>query len=45
MIWGGAIIPAGVEKMQGPISGHYSSHHMDHYLCQVSDPWPGNSPV
>ena len=26
MAWGGAIIPVGVEKMQGQICGHYSSH-------------------
>ena len=43
--WGGAIIPVGVEKMQGPICGHYLSHPLGHYLCQVWDPWPGESPV
>ena len=45
MAWGEAIIPVGVEKMQGPIFGHYSSHPLGHYLCQVWDPWPGKSPV
>ena len=45
MAWGEAIIPVGVEKMQGPICGHYSSHPLGHYLCQVWDPWPGKSPV
>ena len=45
LIWGEAIILVGVEKMQGPICGHYSSHPLGHYLCQVWDPWPGKSPV
>ena len=25
--------------MQGPICGHYSSHPLGHYLCQVWDPY------
>ena len=32
-------------KNAGPIYGHYSSHPLGHYLCQVWDPWPGKSPV
>ena len=42
--WPGERRP-GVEKMQWPICGHYSSHPLGHYLCQVWDPWPGKSPV
>ena len=45
MAWGGAIIPAGFEEMQGPKCEHYSSHPLGHYLCQASGPWPGKAPV
>ena len=41
----GPLFQLELKKMQGPICGHYSSHPLGHYLCQVWDPWPGKSPA